>query len=75
AVLPLEARGGGAAADGAALADALTGEVVREGRVRVVERARLPAVMSERRLGSAGATAAVVPEERLAPADAVVTGS
>jgi TolB-like protein len=75
AVLPLEARGAGGAADGEALSDALTGEVVRDGRVRVVERSRLSDLMSERRLETAGATAASVSETRLSSAQAVLTGS
>lgn len=73
AILPLEARNGESKADGETLSDLLTGEVVRDGRVRVVERTRLPDLMSELRLGAAGATGAA-PEPRLADAEAVVAG-
>lgn len=75
AVLAFEARGGAGEREGQELADELTGEVVRAGKVKVVERSRLSAVMSERRLGFSGATAEGPSEVRLAAADAVVTGS
>jgi TolB-like protein len=75
AVLAFEARGGGTRQEGEDLADLLTDELVRAGRVKVVERSRLAAVMSERSLGFSGATAAGGSDAPLAAADAVVAGS
>jgi TolB-like protein len=75
AVMPLEARDAAGGRDGEALADLLTGEIVRDGRVKVVERSRLTDLMSERRLAAAGATDSSVTEPPLAAADAVIAGS
>lgn len=79
AVLPLEARGAMGAKDGEVLAEKLVTQLVKLGRVRVVERSRLPDLMAERRLTESGATAAAVLAPDAAPglqaADAVVTGA
>jgi len=75
AVLPLEGREGAGGREGEALSELLTEELVRDGRVRVVERSRLSDLMSERRLETSGATAGGATEARLAAADAMLTGS
>ena len=80
AVLPLEGQGLGGSREGAVLSERLVQEIVRFGRVRVVERARLPELMAERRLSQTGAMGASVrtpgaADHLLQPADAVVTGS
>ncbi len=74
AVLPFSARAAGGGHDGEAVADMLTERLVADGRVKVVERSRLPDVMAERRLGALGASAEGA-APRLAAAEAVVTGS
>lgn len=80
AVLPLEGQGLGGSSEGAVLAERLVEQLVRLGRVRVVERSRLPELMAERRLSQTGATGTRIrapgaSEPLLQPADAVVTGS
>ena len=76
AVLSFASREIGASHDGEVLADMLTERLLADGKVRVVERARLPEVMAERRLGAVGAAASAGGgTPRLAAADAVVTGT
>jgi len=73
AVLALEARGSASARDGERLAEKLVEELVRLGRVRVVERSRLPDLMAERHLAESGGLKGS--QTRLQAADAVVTGA
>ncbi|MBI5596875.1 MAG: hypothetical protein HY928_12350 [Elusimicrobia bacterium] len=54
AVLPFSPMDGSAAAEGARAAEELATEVSRRGRVAVLERALLPSVLSEHRLGMTG---------------------
>jgi TolB-like protein len=76
AVLPFSSRAAGGGHDGEVLADMLTERLVADGRVRVVERTRLPEVMAERRLSAVGATiSSGGGSPALAAADAVVTGA
>lgn len=80
AVPPLEERGSSRSRDGELLAEKLVEQLVRLGRIKVVERGNLPALMSERRLletGALGIDAGAPAEARalLQAADAVVTGS
>ncbi|HBL19022.1 MAG: hypothetical protein A2X36_13620 [Elusimicrobia bacterium GWA2_69_24] len=77
AVLPFSAMDGSDEAEGVHIAEQLATRLVRGGRVSVVERVMLPAVMSEHRLG---ATGAFDPDTLsrlggLAQAEAVVVGS
>lgn len=80
AVLPLDARGAAGSQDGKSLAEKLVAQLVRQGKVRVMERTRLDEVMSERHLAQAGAMGtAVLPQAGAAAglqaAEAVVTGA
>ncbi len=74
AVEPFDSPRGAPAGFGRDAADAVLRGIVDSRRVRAVERERLPAVMSERRLAASGATAAA-PLPRLGAGDAVVVGT
>jgi TolB-like protein len=77
AVLPMAPADGSLAAEGWDLSERLLTQLVRSGKVQVVERANLSRVMSEQQLGRLGALepAGLKKLGRLLSADAVVTGS
>jgi hypothetical protein len=74
AVEPFETPRGAPIGLGRDAADALLRGIVDSGRVRAVERERLPALMSERRLSASGAVAGTAEAPRVSAGDAVVVG-
>ena len=55
AIASVESRGGATAEDAAAMSDALTAQLVSDGRLRVVERQQMARVMKEQALSQSGA--------------------
>lgn len=55
AIAAVEARGGASAEDASALSDALTSQLVNDGRLRLVERQQMARVMKEQALAQMGA--------------------